>query len=205
LNKVKDPPSADDGFSARLSWNGENLWAVLRAWKGAARRYEHRFEWVVTQARRAFPDLIKDLEFDDGQASLYRPGSEVGLPAERAPDGLLTGLLHLTAIAGMPEGGLVAFDEIEGQLHPHAIRSILRALRARAEEKKLTAIITTHSPVVMNDFLDEPEQVFVLQPRADQALVPLTELHTEEWLAQRKLGTLYEDLGFAAPDQSASS
>ncbi len=96
---------------------------------------------------------------------------------------------------------MVAFDELENQLHPHAIRTLLAAIRERASIQQLTVVVTTHSPVVMNQFRDDLEHVFVLDRSDPDRPLPrtLTELHTEEWLAQAKLGTLYERLAFASP------
>lgn len=187
-----------------LHGDGANLWSVLANWKGAAIRSEGRFEWVMAAAREAFPGQISTVEFERGFPMLYPPGAldaDRGLPPERAADGLLTGLLHLTAIAGAPPGSLVAFDELENQLHPHAIRSLVALMRERADAQGLTVVLTTHSPVVMNQFRDELEHVFVLDRSNTSRSMPLalTELHTEEWLAQAKLGTLYERLAFASP------
>lgn len=187
-----------------LQTDGANLWSVLAHWKGAAIRYGGRFDWVIATAREAFPGQLSTIEFERGFPVLYPPNvsdPDRGLPPERAADGLLTGLLHLTAIAGAPSGSLVAFDELENQLHPHAIRTLLGAMRERAEAQGLAVVLTTHSPVVMNQFRDDLEHVFVLdRGDLDRPLpVALTELHTEEWLAQAKLGTLYERLAFASP------
>jgi predicted ATPase len=187
-----------------LQTDGANLWSVLAHWKAAVIRSEGRFEWVMETAREAFPGQISTIEFERGFPMLYAPDTvdpDHGLPPERMADGLITGLLHLTAIAGAPPGSLVAFDELENQLHPHAIRKLIEAMRERASAHNLTVIVTTHSPVVMNQFRDEIEQVFVLD-RSDPARplpVALTELHTEEWLAQAKLGSLYERLAFGSP------
>jgi len=187
-----------------LHGSGANLWSVLANWKSAPTLSKGRFEWVMSAARKAFPDLIATIEFDGGFPIIFPPGAagpESGLPPERAADGLLTGLLHLTAIAGARPGSIVAFDEIENQLHPHAIRSLLSSMRARAEEEHLTIVVTTHSPVVMNNFRDEPEKVFVLDRSEPGRAIPIsmTDLHSEEWLAQAKLGTLYERLAFGSP------
>lgn len=123
-----------------------------------------------------------------------------GLPPNLAADGLLTGLLQLTAVAGAPSGSIIAFDEMENHLHPHAIRSILDAMRRQADERNLTIIVTTHSPVVMNTFRRQPEQFFVLQRGATRTPIPLNELHDEDWLAAFSLGDLYDRLDFAAPN-----
>jgi hypothetical protein len=187
-----------------LRGDGGNLWSVLAHWKASAIRSEGRFDWVMATARRAFPGQISTVEFERGFPMLYPPGApdpDRGLPPERAADGLITGLLHLTALAGAPAGALVAFDELENQLHPHAIRTLIAAMRERADAQGLTVVVTTHAPVVMNQFRDDLEHVFVLDRGAPDRPLPLalTELHTEEWLAQAKLGTLYERLAFASP------
>jgi predicted ATPase len=206
LNQVRRP--APGGAPASfLHGTGKNLWSVLATWKGSSIRYRGQFEWVMSQARRAFPDVMETLEFDRGQPYLFRPGATDpadGLPPNRAADGLLTGLLQLTAIAGAKSGSIIAFDEMENQLHPHAIRSILAAMRDQADERDLTIVLTTHSPVVLNQFRDDPEQVFVLGQNGEGAEGPpnpasMTDLHNEAWLAQARLGTLYERLAFGAP------
>ena len=206
LNQVKGNGVFSDTTAPYfLHGTGRNLWPVLENWKGSPLRYHGQFEWVMAEARRAFPDLIGTIEFDRGLPYLYRPGATdpaEGLAPVRAADGLLTGLLHLTAIAGAKSGSLVAFDEVENQLHPHAIRSLLGAMRWQAEKRDLTIVLTTHSPVVLNQFREEPEQVFVLSHDAPGLPIParMTDLHNEEWIAQAKLGTLYEKLAFGSPD-----
>lgn len=203
LNQVKRHEQTD-ARSQFLSGNGRNLWSVLANWKGSPLRHEGQFEAVMSAARDAFPDLISTVEFDRGLPFLFPRGAieaDQGLPPSRAADGLLTGLLHLTALFGAKPGSILAFDEVENQLHPHAIRSIIAAMRKQAEERDLTIVLTTHSPVVMNAFRDEPEQVYVLDRSVPDRPVPvaMTDLHSEEWLAQAKLGTLYDQLAFGAP------
>lgn len=203
LNQVRRlrPTSPGDSF---LHGSGRNLWSVLANWKGAPLRYRGQFDWVLAGARRAFPEVIGSIEFDRDLPYLFPVGATDaadGLPPDRAADGVLTGLLHLTAVAGARPGSLITFDEVENQLHPHAIRSLIAAMRRQADERNLTIVLTTHSPVVLNQFRDEPEQVFVLGHGEHDLDSParMTDLHTEEWLAQARLGSLYEQLAFAAP------
>jgi hypothetical protein len=54
-----------------------------------------------------------------------------------------------------------------------------------AEERSLIILLTTTSPIALNCFNGEFENVLVGNK-------PLLDLHTEEWLAQAKLGTMYE-------------
>ena len=195
-----------DAQAPYLHREGRNLAHVLRHWRNAPRQHRDQFAWVLHHTREAFPGLIEDIEFTpEGQLVFYPPGAHADdhLPMHLAADGLLTGLLQLTALAGTPDGGVVAFDEIENQLHPHAIRCILRAARQIAEERDLTILMTTHSPVVMNAFRHEPEQFFVIDPAHGASPVALTELHDEDWLAQFSLGDLYDRLVFGAPEPLA--
>jgi energy-coupling factor transporter ATP-binding protein EcfA2 len=201
LNRVREGTSREER-SAFLQSNGQNLWAVLANWKQAPRRYGDSFERVMREARAAFPDLIQDIDFDRGEAFIFPPhvtDPAAGLPPRRQADGLLTGLLQLTAIVGAKPGSVLAFDEVENQLHPHAIRLILSAMRTIAEERGLTIILTTHSPVVMNEFADQPDQLFVLQPGAESNPTALDQLKDPAWLAMFSLGELYDRMKFAAP------
>ncbi len=104
LNQVKrvEPVSQGDAF---LHGTGRNLWSVLSNWKGAPLRYRGQFDWVMAEARRAFPGIAGTVEFDRGIPYLFGPGAKdaaEGLLPSRVADGHLTGLLHLTAVAGAP-------------------------------------------------------------------------------------------------------
>jgi predicted ATPase len=187
-----------------LDPTGQNLFIVLRNWKAAPRRFRDQFAWVLRQARRAFPGMIDDMEFDPpvGQVvptRFYPSASRPPLPIHRAADGLLVGLLHLTAVASAKEGAVIAIEEMEKQLHPHTIRSLLAAMREIAEERHLTILLTTHSPVLMNAFREHPEQFYVMEPGREVLPVALDQLHDPEWLAHFALGDLYDRMEFGAP------
>jgi predicted ATPase len=201
LDLVAEGTTREDaaGF---LHGTGKNLWAVLANWKQAPLRYRGQFEWVMAHARRAFPDLLGTIEFENHEALVFPPDATDpadGLPPRRQPGGLLTGLLQLTAVAGAKPGSIIAFDEMENQLHPHAIRTILTAIGELAEERGLTVILTTHSPVVVDCFREHPERVFVLERDAATQPVALTKLKNPEWLSMFSLGDLYTRLRFGSP------
>ena len=207
LNQVQNPDSTSSSVNY-LHRTGKNLWSVLAAWKNAPLRFGGQFDWVLSEAKKAFPGLIETIEFERGQAFIFPPGftdPADGLPPVRAADGLLTGLLQLTAVASAKKGTIVAFYEMENQLHPHAIRSILSAMRQIAKERELKIILTTHSPIVMNEFRDAPDHFFVMQSGEDSFPVPLTSLHDEDWLAAFSLGDLYDRLDFAAPPLTSTA
>jgi predicted ATPase len=200
------PPDPIDPTHTYLHPDGRNLISVLNNWKRAHRTYPGQFEWVLGCARRAFPDLIEDLEFPpEGGARFYPPNAataDASLPLSVAADGLITGLMQLTAVAGAKRGSTIGFDEMENQLHPHAIRTIIEAMRERADEFELNIILTTHSPVVLNTFGDEPALIHVVSPTTTGPNpVPLTTLQAPEWLGMFSLGNLYEGQRFAAPNR----
>jgi energy-coupling factor transporter ATP-binding protein EcfA2 len=205
LNQVREVRDTGDRDSY-LHGTGRNLWAVLQNWKGAPKKFRDQYAWVMNVMRQAFPDVVHELEFDvlGGvvQGRLYAPGAtaaEEGIPTHLAADGVLTGFLHLTAVAGARDGSVVAFDEVENQLHPHAIRVILAAMRELAEERGLTIVLTTHSPVVMDEFKGHEDQFYVMESGRSPLPIPLNELRDPGWLANFSLGRLYERAGFAAP------
>ncbi len=207
LNRVtKEVASANDPIKYVHS-SGSNIWNVLRNWRASPKRFEDRFEWVMKSIRAAFPALVSEIEIDSfGQTLVprYYPAdaenADDHLPPSRAADGMLVGLLHLTAVAGAERGSVLAFDEMENQLHPFAIRSILRAMRERAEEYDLTIILTTHSPVLMNEFKGFEGQFYLLEPSAATTPIALDQARDPEWLAHFYLGNLYDRCEIGAPD-----
>jgi predicted ATPase len=205
LDLVREPQSRTDDLY--LHPTGKNAWSVLSNWRGAPRKYGDQFHWVVNALRDAFPDLVDDLEFDlEGQTVVgrfYPPiarDAEDSLPLSLAADGLLVGILHLTAVAGAKEGSILAIDELENQLHPHAIRSILKSMHEMADARDLTILLTTHSPVVMNTFKGHEDQFYVLEAGHEVLPIPLDEALDPDWLAHfSSLGNLYDREEFAAP------
>jgi predicted ATPase len=179
-----------------LARDGHNLVQVLGGLKNSS-NYK-QFQWVLESLNRAFPILVKDLDINSYDATLTLNNSET-LPWHLAPSGWIRGLANLTAVAEAKEGSLIALEELENGLHPHAIRSILRSIRDLAEKRKLTIILTTHSPILMNEFRENPEYIFVFEPGENKTPMVLTELHDEDWLAQCNLGDTYDRLGFASP------
>jgi len=205
ISQLRQSGSHDIGDSY-LHRTGRNLFSVLKTWRSEPRRYREQFEWVRNKARLAFYDIFDDIELSDETgfvtARFFPPGAgsgDEGLPIVRAADGLLVGLLHLTAVAGARPESVIGLDEMENQLHPHAIRVILQAMRELAEERSLTVILTTHSPVLMNEFRDEPEHFYVTEVGRVPTPARLVDLHDPRWLSQFALGDLYEQLRFGAP------
>lgn len=209
LNDIRQGGGGSE-LDQSLEETGANLLVVLRNWKGAPREFDHQFDWVMGHLRKAFGSIVEDIEFGPpmGQiipAKFFPKGSKTGLPLFRAAEGLLVGLLHLTAVAGAQEGAILAIEEMENFLHPHAIRCILAAMREMAERRGLTILLSTHSPLLMNAFRDCPEQVYVMERGHSPLPTPLDKLHDPDWLAHFELGDLYDRQEFGAACSSKNS
>jgi predicted ATPase len=155
--------------------------------------------------KAAFPGVYGDLDFDSGQtisARVFRPGDETPNPISHEANGLIAMLLLLAEVAATHPGGLVAIDEPENSLHPYALRRFVRLARAWAKQNDLTIVLTTHSPVLLDEFNGEPDRIFVLERGRETLPVRLDELRDREWLASYTLGELYTGGEFGANEKA---
>jgi len=184
-----------------LQPSGENVFPLLRNWRDRS-DHEHRFEFVLSTLREAFPHVNK-LDFEQaGQtvtvAVLDKRYAGKKTPISRESTGFLTALLHLCAIASCSKGGLVTLDELETSLHPRAIKVLLSAFRSWAKEHDLSIVLATQSETVLDQFQEEPEKIQVLEPKMSPGPKPLTELYEPEWLKQFSLGDLFGQLEYGS-------
>jgi len=183
---------------------GQNAFIFLRNWRDR-RDLKPQYEFVVSRLRSAFPEVFANLDFDVAgltiTVDLIDPKSNQPCPLALAPDGWIAGLLHLTAVAGAPKGSLIAIDDFGNYLHPYAIGELTQAFRDWAEERDLTVCLASHSPVLLNEFKEQPGSVFVMEQGLEKRAVPLTELYETDWLARFSLGRLYEHGEFGGQRQ----
>lgn len=185
-----------------MNSSGRNVLTMLRKWRDR-RVDKHRFHFVDEGLKAAFPRAYASIDFESsGQtisAQIYRPGDDTPTPLNHEANGLLAMMILLAQLASADPGGLIAIDEAENSLHPFAIRSLVRRARGFARQQGLSVLLTTHSPVLLDEFNAEPEQIFVLEGRPDEPLpVRLDKLRSREWLASYTLGELYAGGEFAA-------
>jgi predicted ATPase len=190
-----------DGTENELKSSGENAFSVLRNWQ-TSRPKRERYEFVIEVLREAFPHFFEELDFERaGQTisiRLFQPNSDKPISVFSASNGFLVALLNLMAVCSVPDGGIVAIDEPENGLHPYAIRTIIEAIRDRAAEHNLTVLLATHSPVVLNQFKEEPEKVYVMEQNEPEQLIRLDKHRSPDWLIHFSLGDLYGN-AFARP------
>ena len=190
-----------------LAEDGRNVFALLRNWRDR-RATRDRFEFVLDSLHAAFPEMFHDMDFEVAgstvTARIYRPDSRTGVPIEIVANGFLVALLHLCAVASLPEHGFIAIDEPENGLHPFAIDELLASMRSHATRQKATVLLATHSPALLDRFHQEPGRVFVIEPGMASVPVALDKHRDPEWLKHFSLGSLFleEDYGAPRPGQA---
>jgi predicted ATPase len=178
--------------SLELEPQGRNLFTVLRNWRDQS-EHEERFTFVMEGMAECFPGF-KRLDFvgwgPRQGAELPQAGSSDKLQPSDWSDGFLSTLCLLTAAATV-DHGLLAIDELENSLHPELIVRVMELLRDWSRRKGVPILIATHSPVVLDQFRDDPERVFVMQPGAEKQPVALDTLKKRDWLQHFSIGDLY--------------
>jgi predicted ATPase len=196
LRRSGSPDSSD----RRLDQRGLNVFSVLRNWRDR-RQDQVRYDFVVDGLRDIFANFFEDLEFEKAAQVV---GANLRLKRDRAhsaslaPDGWWVALLHLAAVASADDGDLLAIDEPENALHPHAIRLLLERMRTWSRRRRVTILLATHSPVIISDFDTRPEQLYVMQQDQPVSPVAVTDLKERDWLAHFTLGDLYTREEFGA-------
>ncbi|HAM23186.1 MAG TPA: hypothetical protein DCQ04_13150 [Actinobacteria bacterium] len=180
-----------------LHSRGLNALAVLRRWH-QDRSNRHRYQFVVDGLSIAFPNTVKEIDFQEAGntivARIYRPGAELPTPLAAEANGVLQLLILFCQVANAEDESLVAIDEPENSLHPYALRSFLRRTGQWARQHKLTVVLATHSTVLLDELSASPEQIFVMKPSELGAPIPtqLDRLCDRDWLEGFKIGDLYE-------------
>lgn len=94
-----------------------------------------------------------------GQELVFDFRGAPGISAAAVSEGTLRTLAILTALAALPEGGLVLIDDVEQGLHPGAQIAFMTLLKQLVAKERIQILMTTHSPYVLDQL--EPEQVWV--------------------------------------------
>ncbi len=191
-----------------LDLHGRNVFSLLRNWRDA-RADRIRYDFVMDNLRKLFPDVFADLDYETAGTTVtvrvLTPKLDKSYPITFAPNGLLVALLHLCAVASVPNEGVVAIDEVENSLHPFAIKHLIEAFRTWSAKTNSTVLLATHSPVVLDQFRECPEQVFVMEKGQRTNPMPLPKVRDPEYLSHFSLGDLYAHLEFGSPVEPQQS
>ena len=192
----------------RLEKSGENVFPLLRNWRDSSET-ETKFDFVISTLREAFPHISK-VDFEQAGQTVTmairdRRWSDKKVPISRESTGLITALLQLCAVASGAENGLVTIDELETSLHPHAIRVLIAAFRRWAKEHNLRIVLATQSETVLDQFHDDPGQIYVIEPGQEVTPRSLTDMFDGEYLNQFSLGDLFSHLEFGSNGEAPTS
>ena len=183
------------------------MFAMMRRWS-ERRDDRFRYEFVRQGLRQAFPDICGDLDFESNSQTImlrtYRPGDELPLPASLEANGLLAMTTYLSALAGTPDGGTVLIDEPETALHPHAVHAMVDLARDWCRKHGLVVLTLTHSPVLLDEFHEDRERLFLLNPSLDPQVTSLANHPDQEWLGHFSPGKLYGQEEVASPSPPRS-
>ena len=170
------PAKREDG--AELSSNGGNIAAVLASWK---EKHPAAFAGIEGEFRRLMPEFSA-LDFREIR------GGRIELTARLEPNGheiisadsLSQGTLYLLAIltlAFTPQPpAVVCLEEADRGMHPRSLREVRDALYRLSYPKDcgmdrapVQVIATTHSPYLLDQFKEHPEEVVLASKKGREA------------------------------------
>jgi len=163
--------------SATLATNGGNLAAVLAARRRDAPAAFTRLEAELLRLLPEFTGIVLEEE-SDGRVrfSLGIAGAGEPVRAQNLSQGVfyLLGLLVLSFDPTPP--AVVCIEEIDRGIHPRMLREIRDVLYRLSypssfgeKREPVQVIATTHSPYMLDQFRDHPEEVVITQKIGHEA------------------------------------
>lgn len=144
----------------QLGERGENFGAVLDWISG---RHPAMFRAINEELRATLGvDGCTTLVTDDGKKIAAIIEGDQSFPADVISDGVLL-YLGLTTVAHLVgKQSLLIIEEPENGIHPRRLKALLEQIR-RIATAGTQVILTTHSPLILDEFSDEPESVVVFE------------------------------------------
>ncbi len=176
----------DRGKHKELGESGEHLAPLLATLKHES---PEQFARIVRRISRLFP-TVTDIAVKGGrgwgwqQISLVEGnGRNVRFNSQQMSDGVLRLLAICTFLYTDRLPGVVMFEEPENGIHPQLIGEVIQLLREltlRKPPNQCQVFFTTHSPYVLDQFYDHPEQVYVMERGRPQQGASLFRLSDRE-------------------------
>ncbi|OJW08009.1 MAG: hypothetical protein BGO49_20685 [Planctomycetales bacterium 71-10] len=173
----------DRGKHPEMGASGEHLATLVGRLKD---EHPEAFGRLVRRLRKLFPNL-SDLSVS-GRGWGWReirlhegPDPEIVYNSRQMSDGILR-LLAITSLLYLKDiPPLITLEEPENGVHPQLVREviqIIRELTQRRPPNQCQVFLTTHSPYVLDEFFDHPEQVYCVdrpRPLAGATVTRLSE------------------------------
>lgn len=172
--------------------SGQNLAAVLDRLHGEEPSIRKRIEKEVSAVVPSITGIVTPTVDAEGNKVVGIAEGDQVFKAEAISDGILL-FLALSTVTQMGGGrALVCLEEPDKGIHPRRIKEILEQIN-RVAAAGSQFILTTHSPVLLNEFRDYPESVLILDRPGEwtrvQQLSSLPDVQTQ--LRDVSLGELW--------------
>ena len=191
----------DRGKHDELGSSGEHLAAVVARLRD---RKPEAFRKLVQRLKRLFPTLSNIAVSGRGWGwreirLLEGNGQEIPFNSRQMSDGVL----RLLAIASMLYAdripSVLTLEEPENGVHPQLVREVVQILRELTQRKapnRCQVFFTTHSPYVLDEFLDHPQEVYCMDRPKPLAGATVTRL-SDNRQVDRVRDTFQHSLGEA--------
>jgi len=169
------------GKHEEIGPSGEHLAAVLGRLKDRNRPAYGR---IVKRLKTLFPTLT-DISVSGGgwgwrTIRLHEgDGKPVIFNSQQTSDGILRLLAVALLLYVDRIPSVVTFEEPENGVHPQLIREVVGVLREITQRKppnRSQVFLTTHSPYVLDEFIEHPEQVYCMDRARPQEGATITRL-----------------------------
>ncbi len=158
----------DRGKHTELGASGEHLASLIGRLKDEK---PDAFNKLVRRLRCLFPTVTNLSVAGRGwgwrEIILHEAnGRDVTFNSRQMSDGVLR-LLAITSMLYLDQiPSLITFEEPENGVHPQLVREVVQILRELTQRKppnRCQVFFTTHSPYVLDEFFDHPEQVYCME------------------------------------------
>lgn len=163
-----EPAEVATGVIPKVLPDGKGVTAVLRMLKQGNSSMQKRFTKIETQWKQCLPE-IKTLHLSiTGPSRLMVeqheiPGSQ---PLSDLSDGARLMLAILTLVNQESPPRLILLEDLDHRIHARLFEPLVRFLRELTQSGAVTQIIaTTHNPYLVDEFIDEPEAVVLVEKR----------------------------------------
>ncbi len=184
------PASTFPHRGARLGASGEELAAVLADLEAA---HPDRFQQLVRRMHSLFPTFtgLRLQPTNGALPAVSQDEGSISFNSQQMSDGFLR-LLAVTSLLYIDQPPtVVMFEEPENGVHPQLLREVVQVLRELTQRKppnRSQVFLTTHSPYVVDEFLDHPEQVYCLERSRPGEGATVTRLSDRPQLARVRDG-----------------
>lgn len=171
----------DRGKHDELGPSGEHLAALIGRMKD---KQPDAFRRLVRRVQRLFPTVTNISVSGTGWGwrtlRLHESnGRDVVFNSQQMSDGVLR-LLAITTLLYLDRvPTVVTLEEPENGVHPQLVREVVQILRELTQRKppnQCQVFFTTHSPYVLDEFFDHPEEVYCIDRPKPQAGAVITRL-----------------------------